>query len=472
MTAIERAIEPTNELVALTEEDADEVRAFVERLDFDTPLEPADALRFAAEGLSRYSVNFHSPRYFGLFEPAPATMGIVAEALIAAYNPQLAAWLASPFAIEAERRVLRAFGSRFGLPDEGTDGTFTSGGAEANHTAVLTALGQSFPELAERGLRRLSAQPVFYVSEEGHPSLLKAARVTGLGATAVRRIPVDERLCLDVEQLRAAIAQDRSAGLAPFMVVATAGTTSAGAIDPLSAVADVAADAQLWLHVDAAWGGGAALVPELRGVLAGIERADSITFDPHKLLSVPIGAGVYLTRHPDVLHAAFSRLGLVRPDGGWGRESVHALAAMVAALHRLEGAAHPRGRRLGRLCDRPEASGRHGRPAPGPAPLQRLAGRERDRPPPRVLRRRRRCGCRRDRPRRQRLAARANLQCHHPSEAAGDPSRDHQPPNQAARRGGTHRGPGQGAGHRRRLSEGRRPEPAAPRGPTYSSRRP
>jgi glutamate/tyrosine decarboxylase-like PLP-dependent enzyme len=129
--------------------------------------------------------------------------------------------------------------------------------------------------------------------------------VTGLGATAVRRIPVDERLCLDVEQLRAAIAQDHSAGLAPFMVVATAGTTSAGAIDPLSAVADVAADAQLWLHVDAAWGGGAALVPELRSVLAGIERADSITFDPHKLLSVPIGAGIYLTRHPDVLHAAF-----------------------------------------------------------------------------------------------------------------------------------------------------------------------
>jgi glutamate/tyrosine decarboxylase-like PLP-dependent enzyme len=104
------------------------------------------------------------------------------------------------------------------------------------------------------------------------------------------------------------------------LVVATAGTTSAGAIDPLSAVADVAADEQLWLHVDAAWGGGAALVPELRPALAGIERADSITFDPHKLLSVPMGAGLYLTRHPDVLDATFHVSASYVPTAG-GREN-------------------------------------------------------------------------------------------------------------------------------------------------------
>jgi glutamate/tyrosine decarboxylase-like PLP-dependent enzyme len=305
IAAIEAAIGGPEELRPLTEQDADEVRAFVGQLDFEAPLEPVEALRFAVEGLSRYTVNFHSPRYFGLFDPAPATMGIVAEALTAAFNPQLAAWLASPFAIEAERSLLRSFGSRFGLPADRTDGTFTSGGAEANHTALLTALTHAFPDVAESGLRSLPSQPVFYVSEEGHPSLLKAARVTGLGAMAVRRVSVDERLCLSVEQLHAAIRQDRSAGLAPFMAVATAGTTSAGAIDPLAAVADVAAEERIWLHVDAAWGGGAALVPELRSVLAGIERADSVTFDPHKLLSVPMGAGVYLTRHPDVLGATF-----------------------------------------------------------------------------------------------------------------------------------------------------------------------
>jgi glutamate/tyrosine decarboxylase-like PLP-dependent enzyme len=316
VAALESALEPTRELVALTEQDADEVRAFVAQLDFEAPLEPADALRFAVEGLSRYTVNFHSPRYFGLFDPAPATMGIVAEALTAAYNPQLAAWLASPFAIESERSLLRSFGGRFGLPAERTDGTFTSGGAEANHTAVLTALTHSFPDLAESGLRGLSAQPVLYVSEEGHPSLLKAARATGLGANAVRPIPVDDSLRLDVEQLHASVRRDRAAGLAPFMVVATAGTTSAGAIDPLPAVADAADAEQLWLHVDAAWGGGAALVPELRPALAGIERADSLTFDPHKLLSIPMGAGVFLTRHPDVLDATFHISASYVPSAG------------------------------------------------------------------------------------------------------------------------------------------------------------
>lgn len=302
--ALETAIE-TEDLSNLTELDAAEVRAFVERIDFDAPLPPREALRFAVEGLSRYTINFRSPRYFGLFDPAPATMGVVGEALVAAFNPQLAAWLASPFAIEAEQKLVRAFGSQFGLAGDATDGTFTSGGAEANLTAVLTALTHAFPDIAERGLRALPKQPVLYVSEEGHPSVHKAARVTGVGEQAVRRIPVDERLSLDVDELQAAIQQDRAEGHTPVLVVATAGTTSAGVIDPLDAVADVAAAEGVWFHVDAAWGGGATLVPALRPALSGIERADSITFDPHKLLSVPMGAGLYLTRHPNVLEATF-----------------------------------------------------------------------------------------------------------------------------------------------------------------------
>jgi glutamate/tyrosine decarboxylase-like PLP-dependent enzyme len=305
VAAVEATIERPDELRALTEDDADEVQAFVGRLDFDAPLEPIAALRFAVEGLSRYSVNFHNPRYFGLFDPAPATMGVIGEALAAAFNPQLVAWLASPFAIEAEAGLLRAFGERFGLSADATDGTFTSGGAEANHTAVITALARRFPVVREHGLRALPAQPVLYLSEEGHPSFVKAVRACGLGEAAIRWIPVDNALRLDGERLRAAITHDRSGGAAPFLIVATAGTTAAGVIDPLAAVADIAAAEDLWLHVDAAWGGGAALVPELRPALAGIERADSITFDPHKLLSVPFGAGVYLTRHPDVLDATF-----------------------------------------------------------------------------------------------------------------------------------------------------------------------
>jgi aromatic-L-amino-acid/L-tryptophan decarboxylase len=303
--AIEHALERTDDLPVFTERDAEDVRAFVGQIDFDAPLAPIEALRFAVQGLSRYTVNFHSRRYFGLFDPAPAAMGVVGEALAAAFNPQLAAWLASPFAIEAERTVIRAFGQRFGFDPDATDGTFTTGGAEANHTALLTALTRAFPQVAEQGLQALKGQPVLYLSEEGHPSLLKSARAAGLGEAAVQRIPVDDCLRLNVEDLRAAIARDRAEGYLPFLVVATAGTTSAGVIDPLQAVAEVAAAEDLWFHVDAAWGGGAALVPELRPLLAGVERAHSITFDPHKLLSVPIGAGLYLTRNTEILNATF-----------------------------------------------------------------------------------------------------------------------------------------------------------------------
>jgi glutamate/tyrosine decarboxylase-like PLP-dependent enzyme len=304
VAAIERYIGTADELPVFAEYDAAEVRAFLERLDFSDPLDPVAALRFAVEGLTRFQMHFRNPRYFGLFDPAPTTMGIAADALVAAVNPQLAAWIGSPFGVEAERYLVRVFGNRFGYPP-GTDGTFTTGGAEANHTALATALMHTFPGLGERGLRSLPAQPVFYLSEEGHPSLRKAARLAGLGQAAVRRVAVDEQLRLDAGALAAAIARDRRDGFVPFMVVATAGTTSAGAIDPLAATADVAAAESLWLHVDAAWGGGAALVPEVRPCLAGIERADSITFDPHKLLSVPMGAGLYLCRHRDVLQPTF-----------------------------------------------------------------------------------------------------------------------------------------------------------------------
>jgi glutamate/tyrosine decarboxylase-like PLP-dependent enzyme len=295
----------SDELSMFAELDVADVRAFVERLDFEVPVDAVAAVRFAVEGLSRYAVNIRSPRYFGLFDPAPAAMGVVGEALAAAFNPQLAAWVASPFAIEAESYLIRAFSARFGLPADSVDGTFTSGGAEANHTAVLTALTHAFPAFAQRGLRGLPARPVFYLSEEAHPSLLKAARATGLGEEGARRVPVDAGLRVDVDLLTTAIARDRSDGLAPFMVVATAGTTSAGVIDPIAAVAELAAAENLWLHVDAAWGGAGALVPELRPTLAGIARADSITFDPHKLLSVPIGAGLYLTRHAGLLDETF-----------------------------------------------------------------------------------------------------------------------------------------------------------------------
>jgi glutamate/tyrosine decarboxylase-like PLP-dependent enzyme len=285
--------------------DPGKLRAMLSRFDFSAPVEALEALDFLVEGLWKFQTHTPHPRYYGLFNPAPTTMGIAGDALVAAFNPQLAAWSHSPLAIELEQHLVRAFGARFGYDPAQTDGTFASGGMEANHTAVLTALVQGFPEFSCRGVRALTAQPVLYVSAEAHHSLLKAARLCGLGTDAVHEIPVEESLRMDAEALASRITQDRAQGFAPFLVAATAGTTSAGAIDPLPAIAEVAAREKLWLHVDAAWGGAAALVPELRPLLDGIERADSITFDAHKWLSVPMGAGIYITRHTDILDRTF-----------------------------------------------------------------------------------------------------------------------------------------------------------------------
>src|SRR5205085_2456760 len=151
----------------------------------------------------------------------------------------------------------------------------------------------------------LAAQPVLYISGEGHHSIIKAARLCGLGTDAVREIPVDEKLKMDCHALVAQVERDRNAGCAPFMLVATLGTTNSGVLDPVDELAHIAAQNELWLHADAAWGGAAALVAELRPLLKGIERADSITFDAHKWLSVPMGAGLYLTCHTDILTRTF-----------------------------------------------------------------------------------------------------------------------------------------------------------------------
>ena len=273
--------------------------------DFSRPLQPTAAVDFAVDVMRRYSVHNAHPRYFGLFVPAPTTMGIAADALVAAFNPVLAAWNLSPIAVEIEQHLVRAFADQFGYEPSGCDGVFTAGGSEANHTALLTALVSKFPNFNRGGLRSLDAQPVLYASSESHHSIHKAARLCGLGPESVREVPVDEHLRMDVNALSLRVDEDKAAGVAPFLIVATAGSTGGGTIDNLTSLADYAAHEDVWLHVDGAWGAGAALVPELKGVLDGMARADSITFSLHKLLSVPMGAGLYVTRHAEILEKTF-----------------------------------------------------------------------------------------------------------------------------------------------------------------------
>jgi len=285
--------------------DPEAIRAVLAPFDFREPREPLEMIEFAAGNLAVLQTHTPHPRYYGLFNPAPTTMGIAADTLVAAFNPQLAAWSHSPLAIEMENHLIRAFGERFGYDPASTDGTFCSGGAEANHTAVLAALTRVFPEYPLKGVRALVGQPVFYASAECHHSFQKAGRMCGIGQEAVRLVRVDEQLRMDAAALRELIRADRAAGLLPFMVAGTAGTTNAGAVDPLEDLASIAESEGLFFHVDAAWGGAAAMAAPLRPLIAGIERADSITFDAHKWLSAPMGAGVFITRRKDLLHDTF-----------------------------------------------------------------------------------------------------------------------------------------------------------------------
>jgi glutamate/tyrosine decarboxylase-like PLP-dependent enzyme len=286
--------------------DAGEVRADVQQaLDLDQPTPLAEVLHAAADLMRRHATQVTHPRYFGLFNPTAHRSSIFADALTALYNPQVGGWSHAPAANEIERATLERLAVSLGLDPGTTVAHFTSGGNEANHTAVVTALAARYPEWSTGGLRALGTEPVIYVSRESHHSFVKVARATGLGLDALAHVDVDERLRMDPEALEGAIVQHRERGCDPVMVVATAGTTGSGAIDPLLAIADVCARHRVWYHVDAAWGGSAALAPRLRPLLAGIERADSVTWDAHKWLSVSLGAGMFFTRHPEALAAAF-----------------------------------------------------------------------------------------------------------------------------------------------------------------------
>lgn len=273
---------------------------------FTAPRPLAEVAEDVLSMLERWGVQVTHPRYFGLFNPSVPGAALVGAGLRAHLNPQLATWTHAAAANEMERHVLRALSLRIGYPPEAF-ATFTSGGQESNLSAVLMALTRAFPTYASAGLRGLERDPVFYVSAEGHHSLAKAAHATGLGRDALSAVALDPRsLAMDVSALRAAVRADRERGRAPFLVVATAGTTSSGAIDPLSALADLAAEEGLWLHVDAAYGGGALMSDRLRSALDGIDRAVSVTWDAHKWLSMPMGAGMLFTRHADVAGPTFS----------------------------------------------------------------------------------------------------------------------------------------------------------------------
>ncbi len=289
-----------------------------ERYDFQAPVDADALISDVVEMLRSWTVHVTHPRYFGLF-PTVHPISVVADALVALFNPQLAVWRHAPAANEMERHVLRFLQRKLGYDPDATAAHFTSGGQEANLTAVTVALTHLFPEFGDRGLRGLERQPVFYLSEEGHHSFHKIAHGTGLGRSALRIIPTDSNMRIDPVALRDRVTTDRADGFAPAMVVGMGGTTAAGIIDPLQELASIARDNELWFHVDAAWGATALLSDKLRWSLDGIERADSVTWDAHKWLSVPIGAGMFFCRWPDTVEKSFAASASYVPPAEEGR---------------------------------------------------------------------------------------------------------------------------------------------------------
>src|SRR3989475_4861112 len=250
---------------------------------------------------------FHVPsaNYFGLMNPTPTYIGFLAEALVAALNPQLATLARSQLASKIELETIRWIGERVGWPGE-FNGTFTSGGNEANFSGLALALAAQFPNAIENGVASIGGRLIVYASAEAHHSLDKSAGLLGIGRTSLRRIAVNEKVQLDPQSLERVIVEDRAARKQPFCVVATAGITNSGAVDDMVAISEICRRHSLWLHVDGAYGAAAIFSDLHRDLVRGIEQADSITIDPHKWLAMPFAAGVILTCHPETLERAFS----------------------------------------------------------------------------------------------------------------------------------------------------------------------
>jgi aromatic-L-amino-acid decarboxylase len=293
--------------------------AELERL-FDEPLprEGADAAglfaRFTRD-IVPHSMKIPSPRYFGLFNPTPLAVGVWADALAAAINQNQAVWRNSPAASVVEARVVRWLCEMIGYPPE-SYGTMTSGGSEANLLALKCARDRAARHGRDLGLRhaagefddaagsnsrasgssRAGGSLVVYASEQSHYSFEKSVDILGLGRRNLRKIATDERFHIRVDLLRAEIERDLAAGNVPVCVAGSAGATSTGVVDPLGELADVAAEYGTWFHVDAAYGGALAMSERHGRLLRGIERADSVTVDPHKWMFVPFAAGATLVR--------------------------------------------------------------------------------------------------------------------------------------------------------------------------------
>jgi aromatic-L-amino-acid/L-tryptophan decarboxylase len=284
-------------------------RAIRERI--DEPL-PQAGTEFPAlmdtvrDVICQYSRHNAHPRFLGYVSSPGTAVTAIGNMLAAAMNINVTCWRSAPSGTDLEHLTIDWLKQMLGYPAD-AGGLLTSGGSMATFAALGAARSaKAGVDVVRDGVAAVGRRMCLYVSEEGHFSIAKAAGMLGLGESNVRPVKTDERLRMDLADLARMVEADLAAGHLPFCVVASAGTTATGAFDPLAELADFARRRNLWLHVDAAYGGFAALAPSARHLFAGISEADSVSLDPHKWLYLPVGCGCVLYKDPATARAAFS----------------------------------------------------------------------------------------------------------------------------------------------------------------------
>lgn len=268
--------------------------------------DPAVLLEQTTQLLFDHSLFNAHPRFFGYITASPAPIGILADLLAAAVNPNVGAWALAPAATEIEAQTVRWIAEFIGFPVD-AGGLLVSGGNMANIVCLLAArVAKADWDIRTDGVSGGSARLRVYASAEAHTWIQKAADMAGLGTASIRWIATDARLRMDVAALRRHIEMDRAAGDVPCLVAGTAGSVSTGAIDPLGEIAAVCQEHGVWFHVDGAYGGFAAALPEASDDLRALSLADSVAVDPHKWLYAPLEAGCALVRDASKLRAAFA----------------------------------------------------------------------------------------------------------------------------------------------------------------------
>ena len=252
------------------------------------------------------TTHWNHPRFFAYFSTSGAPIAVIAEALSATLDVKAMLWRTSPAATELEEVTMRWLGRLLGVPASWT-GIIYDTASIGGFTALAAAREALDLGIRERGMTARDLPPLrVYVTEHTHSHIEKAAIALGVGQGNVVRVACDAEFCMLPEALDLALARDLAAGMRPMAVVATVGTTSTTSIDPVPAIARITAKHGVWLHVDAAYAGSAAIVPEFAGLLDGVDKADSLVVNPHKWLFVPMDLSVLFIRDESVLRRAFS----------------------------------------------------------------------------------------------------------------------------------------------------------------------